>query len=376
VVAEIALAFALAAGAVLLVRELTRLRRTDPGMVVDGVVTYHVGQRMTPQTDPRQYEEIAGRVARLPGVRAAGVTQLLPLQNWGWTSNSTDFRVRGRPAPPVFPIELRYVTTGYFQALGIPLRRGRWFTPRDDRGAPPVVLINETLARRMFGGADPVGETTTRGTIVGVVGDVHQVHLDRSASPEIYYPIAQNWSQLSEVGMSLVVRGDGSLPTIAAVRGIVRDVNPDLAIFDVKTMETVVDESLAGFTLYLWLMGGFAVLALVLAATGTYGVMAYVGSSRRREFAVRVALGADRARVTALIVGQGSRLTAIGIAAGWLVTLAAAPLLQNLPVIVRPPDAAVAAVVAAGIAAVAMVACVAPALRAARVDPMVALRAE
>ena len=155
VIAEVALACLLAIGAAILVRELGRLRNTDLGMVTSNVVTFHVGHRMTPQTDPRQFYEIADRVAQLPGIRAAGFIQMLPLQNWGWSSNSNDFRRRGEPPPTsTFPIELRYVTPGYFQALGIPIRQGRAFNATDTRDTSPVVVINEALARRSFGTAD------------------------------------------------------------------------------------------------------------------------------------------------------------------------------------------------------------------------------
>jgi predicted permease len=378
VVVEVALAFVLACGGTLLVRELIRLRNTDTGLVSRNVVTFHLGQRMTPRTDTRQYYEIADRVAQLPGVRAAGFTQLLPLQNWGWTSSSSDFRIRGRatttPSSP-FTVELRYVTPGYFQALGIPIRTGRGFTARDTRDAPPVILINETLARRSFGGDDPVGAETTRGTIVGVVGDVRQVNIDRPASPEIYYPIAQNWSQVSELGMSLVVSTrDGPDAVIDAVRSVVRDVNPNQAIFNIKTMDRVMADSLSGFTLYLSLMGSFAALALLLASTGTYGVISYAATSRRREFAIRVALGADKARVTRLVLAQGVRLTAIGLGCGLIGALAATPLLGNLPVTVRPPDVVTTALVAAFIGTIAVAACLVPARRAANLDPMSTLR--
>jgi len=239
------------------------------------------------------------------------------------------------------------------------------------------VLINEALARRVFGDAHPIDAVTTRGTVVGVVADVHQVHLDRAASPEIYYPAAQNWSQTSDLGMTLVVRTEGRPDAVVErVRTIVREVNPNLSIFDVKTMEAVIGESLADFTLYLSLMTGFALLALALAATGTYGVLAYVVSSRRREFALRMALGANRARVTQLVFRQGLQLTLVGLAVGLLATLAATPLLQNLPVTVRPPNAATIVPVAAIIAVVAIAACLLPALRAAEADPMRALRQE
>src|SRR5204862_5918720 len=127
------------------------------------------------------------------------------LQNWGWSANTSDF-IRGRTPAPATPlaVELRCVTPGYFQALSVPVLKGRAFTAQDDRGAPGVIVINETLARRYFDGDDPIGTETTRGTIVGVVGDVRQVNIDQPASPEIYYPVAQNWSQVSELGMTLV----------------------------------------------------------------------------------------------------------------------------------------------------------------------------
>ncbi len=379
VVAEVALAFVLAVGATVLVRELQRLRSTDPGMVTANVVTFHLGHRMTPGTDVGQFYEIADRVARLPGVRAAGFTQMLPLQNWGWTSNSEDLRPRGRPpaSTPPFPVGMRYVTPGYFAALGIHILQGRAFAASDTRDARAVVLINEALARRLFADVDPVGLETTRGTIVGVVRDVRQVHLDQSADPELYFPVAQNWSQVSELGMSLVVRTeDRSAGVISAVRSVVGQVNPNLAIFDVKTMERVISESLSDFTMYLWLMAGFAVLAVVLASTGTYGVVSYVATSRMREFAIRVAMGADARRVTRLIVGQGARLIAIGLGLGLVAVLAAAPALQSLPVAVRPPDLAVVAGVAALIGLVGVGGCLYPARRAATVDPMSVLRDE
>ena len=377
VVAEVALACVLAVGAAVLIRELGRLRATDIGMVTSRVVTFHVGHRMTPQTDQNQFYDIADRVAALPGVRAAGFIQMLPLQNWGWSSNSSDFRRRGEPPPATtFPIELRYVTPGYFQALGIPIRKGRALTEQDTKDAPRVILINEALARQTFGSEDPVGRETTRGTVVGVVGDVRQVNLDQAAVPELYYPIAQNWSQVSELGLTLVVSADSPAATIDAVRSVVRDVNPNLAVFGVKSMDRVVADSLADFTLFLMLMGGFAALALLLASTGTYGVLAYIAASRTREFALRIAMGADRGRVTRLVLAQGLRLTALGLVLGVIAALAAAPLLDKLPMTIPRPTAVTIAPVAILIGVIALLACLIPAYRAARVDPMTALRQE
>jgi putative ABC transport system permease protein len=384
-VAEIALAFMLAMGATLLIRERARLKNTYVGMETRNVATFHLGHRMISRgrerpyaDDVRQFYEIADRVAQLPGVQAAGFTQLLPLQNWGWTSNSSDFRIRGRaPQSTQFPIELRYVTPGYFRALGIQVHTGRAFTAQDDRDARGVILINETLARRYFGGDDPVGQETNRGTIVGVVGDVRQASIEESASPEIYFPVAQNWSQLSEIGMTLVVSArDRPEPLVDAVRSVIRSVNPGLAVFSVKTMDRVITDWLSSFTIFLWLIGVFAALALLLATTGTYGVISYIASSRTRECAIRIALGADRKRVTRLILGEGLRLTVIGLSVGLTLGFAVAPLLRVLPVHVRPPDFITSLPPAIFIAIVALAACLVPARRASAVDPMSTLRNE
>jgi ABC-type antimicrobial peptide transport system permease subunit len=292
---------------------------------------------------------------------------------------SGDFQVRGEEPPPgpPFRIELRFVTPGYFDALGIPIVRGRGFTLQDDRESPRVLVVNETLAKRTFGAGDPIGLETTRGRVVGIVGDVRQVHLDRAAEPEIYTPVAQNWSQVAELGMTLVVSARQNPESLAGdVRSIVRDVSRDLAVFNVKTMEHVVDDSLADFRLYLSLIAAFAVLALVLAATGTYGVISCVALAREREFAIRAALGASRGHLAAIVLRDGVIFGAIGAVIGTAGTLAAAPLLGNLPVTIRPPDAGTIVPAALLLCALAVAASLAPARRASTADPMAALRNE
>jgi putative ABC transport system permease protein len=382
VVAEVALAFVLGVAAAVLLRELVRLRATDAGVVKTNVITFHVGQPRSPDLNTAiglRFYDVADRVSQLPGVLAAGFAQMLPLQNWGWTSNSIDFRVRGRPArAQEFSIELRYVTPGYFDALGISIRRGRGFTHADTADAVPVIVINETLARRAFPGEDPVGLVTTRGTIVGTIADVRTVNLDLPAVPEVYYPIAQNWSQVSDLGMTLVVRTrDRPEPLIDAIRSTIRAVHPEQAIFGIKTMETVVEESLSAFTLSLTILSAFAILAIVLALSGTYGVISYLASSRAREFAIRVALGAGRGRVIRFVLGQGLTLTGLGLVVGVCGALAAAPLFGAAPgVTVRRPDLVTLIPVACVIAIVAAVAALVPARRAARVDPMAVLRSD
>jgi putative ABC transport system permease protein len=379
VVAEVALAFVLGIAAAAVLRELIHLRATDSGIAPHNVITFHLGQPRgrAPEGGGRFYE-IAGRVAQLPGVQAAGFAQMLPLQSWGWAANATDFRVRGQPQrTDEFTMELRFVTPGYFQAIGIPIRRGRGFAETDTSGNPRVIIINEALARRAFPGADPIGLVTTRGTIVGTIGDVRQAGLDRTPLPELYTPIAQNWSQVSDLGMTLVVRtADRPEPMIDAIRSAIRDVDPGQAIFAVKTMDAVIEDSLSGFTLSLTILSAFAALAIAMALTGTYGVISYLASSRMREFAIRVALGSGAVRVSGLVLGRAFLLTGIGLGAGLLGATLSMPMLRAAPVAVHAPGGMTVLVVASLIAAVAGIAALVPARRAARVDPMTALRTD
>jgi putative ABC transport system permease protein len=378
VIAEVALAFVLGAGASVLLRELVRLRGIDAGLVRENVITFHVWQPRDAPGGAQRFYDTADRVAHLPGVRAAGFAQMLPLQSWGWNSNSSDFRVRGRPPRAAeFTIELRFVTPGYFDALGISIRRGRGFTAGDTPNTMPVVVINETLARMAFPGEDPIGLVTTRGTVVGTIADVRQVHLDAPALPEVYTAIAQNWSQVSELGMTLVVRtNERPEPLVDAIRSAIRDGAPDRAVFGIKTIEQIVADSLSAFTLSLSIVVAFALLAIGLALGGTYGVISYIASSRTREFAIRVALGADRRRVIRFVLGHGMALTTIGLALGVAAAIASAPLLAAAPINVRRPDVLILLPVAALIAGVAAAAALVPARRAARVDPMTALRSD
>jgi putative ABC transport system permease protein len=312
----------------------------------------------------------------LPGVERAGFTQVLPLQNWGWTSNSSDFTIRSRPGveSPRFPIELRYVSPGYFEALGIPILKGRGFTARDDRDAPRVILINQTLARRYFGSDDPIGLDANRGRIVGVVGDVQQVRIGEPSRPEIYYPMLQNWSQVGDLGMSLVVRMRQNPESLVdAVRSTVQRVNPGFAVFNIKTMDEVISESLWELNLYRWLVGLFAALALVLAAIGLYGVISYSVAARAREFAVRLALGADSVGLARMVLRRGVRLSLTGVAIGVAATLVLGASVPNLPAAFEPKPEMLLWT-SALVLAIAVGACIVPAIRMARLAPAAALR--
>lgn len=369
VIVEVALAFVLAAGAAIVIREIDRLRNVSSGMQADNVLSLH----LTPRADARDYYAIERRVMQLPGVQAAGVIQLVPLQNWGWDA---DFTIRGGSVDVRPRAGLRYVTPGYFNALGIPILRGRGFTDNDTADSSRVVLVNDTLARRYFPGQDPVGRELDRGTIVGVVGDVRQVRLDRPAEPELYYPAAQNVAMASDLGMSLLVRTAAAPErSTAAIRAAVHEVNPGLAIFNVRTMRQVLAESLWELNLYRWAIGFFAALTLVLAGIGLYGVMSYSVSSRTREFAVRLALGSDPTRLVRTVLTQGVLLVAVGLALGGAGALAAAPLLRQLPAPLAP-EAVSLVLASALLAALALIACAVPAARVTRVNPAAALRYE
>jgi len=379
VVAEVALAFLLGIASAAVFRELGRLQRIDPGLSPRHVLTFHLGQRRgaVPQDGLRFYE-IADRVAQLPGVAAAGFVQMLPLQSWGWSANNVDFVVRGRPRrTDEFTMELRFVTPGYFDAIGIPIRRGRGFTAADTPANPQVIVINDALARRAFPGEDPIGLVTTRGTIIGTIGDVRQSGLDRDPSPELYTPIAQNWSQISDLGMTLVARtADRPEPMIDAIRSTIHEVDPGQAIFGIKTMDAVIADSLTGFTLSLSILSAFAALAIAMALTGTYGVISYLASSRMREFAIRVALGSGSGRVSRFVLGRALVLTMLGLGAGLAAALMSMPLLDAAPVTISRPGIPTVVVVAAMIVGVALLAALLPARRAARVDPVAILRAD
>lgn len=368
VIVEMSLAFVLALGAAIVVREAIRLQNVETGMVTDNVLTAH----LTPRAPARDYYAIEERVSQLPGVQSAGFTQLVPLQNWGWEA-TVEIRGRAARAGEQMVTELRYVTPGYFRTLGIPIRRGRAFDRRDHADAPRVIVINESFARRYFPGEDPIGRETNRGTIVGVVGNVRHVRLDRDSDPALYYPAAQNVTMASDIGMSLLVRTTGSAEaTTDTVRAAVRDVNPNLAVFNVKTMDQVLADSLWELRLYRWLIGLFAALALAIAAIGLYGVISYTAAARRREFAIRLALGSRQSGVARLVLERGLRLAAIGLAFGAFGALLLSRSFRELPL--SRPDSAAFVAIAALLFVVAALACAIPALRVARLNPATALR--
>lgn len=367
IVVEVALAFVLLTGAGLLLRTFVNLRHTDTGVDPQHVLTAHVVL-----SNGAQAMAIEQRLMRIRDVRAAGLITQLPLQDSDWGAG---FNIAG--VPGARDAELAFVTPGYFAAMGIPLRRGRVFSESDRKNAPGVILVNEALARQYLPGEDPLGRKTDRGTIIGVVGDVHQSSLAAEAKPQIFYCVAQNFAQIGQVGSIVVVRGRGNDEALlGAIRAAIREVRPGQAVFRIATMEEVIDQSLSSPRLYSRLVGLFALLALVQVIAGIYGVIAYLVALRTREFSIRMALGANAWHVMRLVMRRGASLASVGLAFGVAGAAALTSVLRNVLYGISATDAATYAVTAAALMAAALAACLVPAQKAARVDLSATLRAE
>jgi putative ABC transport system permease protein len=379
---EVALSVMLVVGAVLLVRSLLRLQTVDPGFDQHGVVAFTVtlpSARYPNAADRRRaIEEIDRRLATQPGVTASGAVSTLALRGYTWTGDAT---IEGR-APADYERELRHksVTPGYFDAMGIRLLAGRLLDERDTQDQPPVTVVNLALARKYFAGADAVGKRITYGrpqdkapwvTIVGVVADEQQDALDKAPQPEVYSPIRQQMQN----PMTFVVRSSlDPASAIAAARAEVQAVDRDLALTSVTTLEQVVTDAIGDHRFRAVLLAGFAGIALFLAALGIYGVLAYAVSQRTRELGIRLALGAKRQELFAMVVRQGMRPVIAGGVLGIAGAVASSAVVKSLLYGVAAVDPATYGVAVVTLAAVALAACAIPATRAMRVDPMVALR--
>jgi len=389
VVAEIALCLVLMAGAGLLLESFRRLLSVDPGFDPHDVLTFELslpGSRY-PRPDQRAafYADLLERVRILPGVISAAAITPLPLGGDGGIA--TRFTVEGQPAPAPGQkprAEYRAVTSGYFETMRIPLKKGRAFDDRDRREAPPVAVVNQTLADQVFPGRDPLGQRIRIGVgtdesdphtfeVVGVVGDVRPSGRHVSAPPEIYVPHPQqSWSW-----MSLVVRASGDAVSLAGpLRREVAALDSEQALYNLRPLLELLSDSLAAHRFIMALLGGFALLGLALATVGVYGVLAESVERRRGEIGLRLAVGADPGDVLRMVLGQAGRLAAAGVTLGLAAAFALTRVMQGLLFGVSATDPAMFAAVAGVLGMAAMLASYLPARRAARLDPVAALREE
>ncbi len=385
-IAETALALVLLVGAGLMLKSLYHLIQVSPGFQPARVLTMEMDLRTDQYSkDPvilNFWQQVLDRVRTIPGVDSAAVGTVVPLTG---NHSRADVTIEGLPlpGPGEYPHpDYHIISSAYTSAMGIPLLRGRTFTDGDNENAPSVGLVNATMARRFWANGDPIGKRILRGhpgddekwvTIVGVVADNKLYGLDNPARLEVYYP----YRQLPRGDMNLVVRSAVDPASLtSAIRAAVAAIDKDQPIFAVHTMQKLVDDSISTRRLTLVLLGTFSALALVLAAIGIYGVMAYTVALRTQEIGIRMALGAQQKDVLQLVLGQGARIACIGVAIGLAAAAALARLLSSLLFSVSASDPITFVAVAALLVAVALLACYIPARRALRIDPIIALRDE
>ncbi|HEX8283355.1 MAG TPA: ABC transporter permease [Pyrinomonadaceae bacterium] len=387
VVSEVALSLVLLVGAGLLIKSFRQLLTTDPGYSPARVlaVTVALNTQRFADEDARAgyFREAVSRISQLPGVESAGLTRLLPL---GRSDIWNDFQIAGRPpfAPGARNSARSYVASpDYFRVLGIPVKRGRAFAATDMKNTPPVILVNEAFARQYFEGQEPLGQhivfsysdtKSVEREIVGVVGNVRFEAFNADEVPEFYVPFEQQPSAVSEVVVR--ARGEDAAALAAPVRAALKGVDPNLLIWETRTMDELVGRWTAPQRFNVALLGLFAALAMLLAAVGIYGVMSYTVQQRTHEIGIRMALGARARDVLGMVVRQGMLLTLVGLGLGLLGALALTRLMSGLLYGVSPTDPLVYAAVSLLLAAVALVSCLIPARRATKVDPMIALRYE
>jgi len=386
VISEVSLSLVLLVGAGLLIKSFVRILMIDPGFNAKNVLTMEV---LLPFLPPSKYasgaeaaaffRQALERINKLPGVNYAGAVSSLPLSG---AVEASSFSIEGRPAPPPDQkpaAEYSIIESDYFHAMGIPLIRGRAFTEQDTKDKPRVVIINQTMARRFWPGEDALGKQLKIGfekeprEIVGIVGDVKQTTLNAEPQSGVYLPE----QQFPYPGLTLVVRTTSAPGGVtAAVRKEIQSLDPSIPLSNIRTMEGVLSASLAQKRFSMLLLAIFAGVALVLAAVGIYGVMAYTVAERTHEIGIRMALGARGRDVLKLVVGQGMALALIGITIGLIAAFAVTRVMASLLYGVSAKDPLTFIGVAVFLAAVALLACYIPARRAMKVDPMVALRYE
>jgi putative ABC transport system permease protein len=389
VVLEMALTLVLLVGAGLLMRSFWQLQQVSPGFQPQGVLTQIVslpGQKYKEPVQRAQFfEQLLPNIKALPGVQSVGACSVIPMSG---TNSSGSFQIEGRQIPPgqSSPHGDRWQAAGdYFETMKIPLVRGRYFNVQDNANSLGVAIIDETMAKKYWPNEDPLGKRISisgEGTpqdpkwreIVGLVGHAKHRNLEGESRVQYYIPYAQRPTSNS---MFVVVRTSGDPNSLAAtVRNAVRNLDKDLPVFRVTTMEQLVADSMVTRRFTLWLLGIFAVTALLLAAVGLYGVLAYSVAQRSHEIGIRMALGAQSRDVQKMVVGQGMKLVLIGTGIGLIGAFALMRWLASLLFGVGAADPITYVVIAALLAGVALLACWIPARRATKVDPMIALRYE
>jgi putative ABC transport system permease protein len=384
VAVQLALCIVLLVGAGLLTRSLASIQQVPLGFEPDRLLTAEFrlpAAKYDNDTAIAQFAEQAlARIRAVPGVRSAALLGSVPLSgNWATTSYLPEGQAP--PADGVPPTsQVNFVTDGFFGTMGMPVLRGRDFTPADRAGSTPVALVGEELARKVWPGRSPLGERLKIlgppefvATVVGVVGNVRQFTVTEPPTPQLYLAKAQNPGIFS----SVVARTDGDPDALGdALLAAIWSVDPDQPVWKIRSMESLVARDLAPQRFTAVLSGSFAVLALLLAVVGVYGVMSYAVAQRTREIGIRMALGAGRGEVERMVLWRGLRIVAVATVLGLAAAYGAARLIASQLFGVPPTDLVTFVAVPLGLAAVAMVACWLPARRAARVDPVIALQAE
>ena len=391
VVAEVALSLVLLVGAGLLIQTVFGLRAQYAELHPSQLLTVRTALPQNRYADPARraqfYDDVLARVTGLPGVVSAGYTTSVPLQ---WKGGANGFRIEGvEPPPGVITNAIhRQVSAHYLETVGLRLRDGRYFDEHDDARSRPVVVINETMARQFWDGESPLGKRISFGngdgddtepwrTIVGVVADVRQMGVDAPVKAEMYIPYRQITTFPFYKPRDLVIRTAGDpMSLVPAVRSEIHAVDPDQPLSNIGTMEEQLGEETASRGLAMRLLSAFAALALVLAAVGIYGVLAYFVEQHVPEIGVRLALGAQPRYILGLVLKKGMALALGGVALGLAASLALARVMSGLLFGVSATDPRTYALISLLIAAVAFVACYLPARRATKVDPLVALRHE
>lgn len=379
VVAEISLACVLLAGAGLLIRSFLHVLNVNLGFAPEHAIALRIDPNDTYKTQEQKnayLTEALHNVMNVSGIEAAGLSDALPLgwnRSWGFAAKGVQYKPGQYPEG--FP---RMISEGYFHAMGIPLKAGRDFTERDTKGALNVIILNETAARTLFPGQDPIGQIVLADqperTVVGVVGDVHHMTLEEGSGNEFYIPMRQ--TQDFAV-VDLVARS--SLPTTelaSRLRETLRPIEPNLPTSNLRTMQTVVDRAVSPRRFVVILLGGFAAFALILASLGIYAVISYSVNQRKNEIGIRMALGASPGTVRQLILGETMRLTGIGAAIGLVGAVFATRLAASLLYGVTATDPATFGGMVVVLGGVALLAGYLPALRASRIEPVTLLRSE